>query len=262
LYRGRLVSIIWLMPYNLEGKEPPVGRRGAVRVSGAEPHYHGHRLRLRRRFRRGGGEGFHDYELLELLLTYALPRADVKTQAKDLIKRFGGLQGVLDAGFDEMESVPGVGPASATLIRLVKEIASSCLAEGMRHRDLLSSPQAVVDFARLSLAGLPHEAFMVIYLNTKNEVIDHERVHEGTIDRAVVYPRRIVEAALAHHAAGLVLVHNHPSGHIQPSEEDREITRAIVQAAGTVDIRVLDHIVVGRNGYLSFVQEGLLSGGT
>jgi len=231
-------------------------------VKADKPHYLGHRERLRKRFQRAGGEGLHDYELLELLLMYALRQKDVKPLAKDLIERFDSLGGVLDASQEELKHVSGLGPATAALIRLVKEIGVAYLAEGMRGRDLLISPQAVVDFARLKLAGCPHEAFMVISLNTKNEVIHYETVHEGTIDRAVIYPRRIVESALAHHAAGLLLVHNHPSGHTEPSEEDKQITTAIVQAAATVDIRVVDHIIVGREGYLSFMEQGLLSAAT
>lgn len=223
-----------------------------------KPHYVGHRERLRERFQKAGAEGMHDYELLELLLTYAIPQKDVKPLAKDLIKRFGSLSGVLDASQKELEAVPGLGPVSATLIRLVKELCGAYLAEQMKHRDLLSSPQAVVDFARVKLTGLPHEAFMIIYLNTKNEVIEHEIVHEGTVDRAVIYPRRVIESALAHHAAGLILVHNHPSGHPEPSEEDKRLTRAMVEAARTIDIRVLDHIVVGKDDYFSFVEHQLL----
>lgn len=225
-----------------------------------KPHYWEHRERLRERFRRAGGKGLHDYELLELLLTYGRPRKDLKPLAKDLIKRFKSLAGVLDASYDDLKEVPGVGPVTATLIPLVKEVGAAYLAEGMKQGDLLRSPQTVVDFARLKLVGCPHEAFMVIYLNTKNQVVDYETIHEGTIDRAVVYPRRIVESALSHHAAGIVLVHNHPSGHVEPSQEDKDITGAVAQAAGTVDIRVLDHIIVGRDGYLSFLQEGLLPG--
>jgi DNA repair protein RadC len=223
-----------------------------------KPHYLEHRKRLRERFQKASVEGFHDYELLELLLTYAIPRKDVKPIAKDLIQRFDSLAGVLDAGQKELEEVPDVGPASATLIRLVKELCGVYLAQTMKYLDVLSSPQAVVDFARATLAGLPHEAFMVIYLNTKNEVINHEIIHEGTVDHAVVYPRRIFEAALRHHASGLILVHNHPSGHPEPSEEDKRLTRAIVDAARTIDLRVVDHIVVGKTDHFSFMEHHLL----
>lgn len=228
------------------------------KVMEEKPRYLGHRERLRRRFRQAGIEGMHDYEILELLLTYAIPRRDVKPLAKELLRRFGSLSGVLDASFEELEAVPELGPASATLIRLVKETCSAYLAEEMQRRDFLTSPQAVVDFARAKLAGRPNEAFMVVYLNTKNGVIAHEVLHEGTVDRSVVYPRRVVERALAHHASGLVLIHNHPSGDPQPSPEDKHITQAVVAAARTVDLRVLDHVIVGKDSYFSFMEGCLL----
>ena len=224
----------------------------------AKPHYIGHRVRLRERFEKSGSEGFHDYELLELLLTYSIPRKDVKPIAKALIKQFKSLQGILDADLSELKEIPGLGPASAILIKLVKELFNAYLAERMKKKDLLSSPQAAVDFARVKLGGSPHELFMVIYLNTKNEVIDYEVIHEGTVDKAVIYPRRIVERALAHHASGLLLIHNHPSGHTQPSEEDRKITRTIREATRTMDIRVLDHIIVSKDDYFSFLENDLL----
>ena len=226
------------------------------------PHYLDHRKRLRERFQKAGSGALHDYEILELLLTYAIPRKDVKPIAKELIKRFGTVAGVLDASHEELEGVADLGPSSATLIRLIKEMCGIYLAEKMQRRDALSSPRAVMDFARMKLAGLPHEAFMVIYLNVKNEVIEQEVINEGTLDRAVVYPRRIIESALARHAASLILVHNHPSGHTEPSEEDKRLTRAISDAARTLEIRVLDHIVVGRSGYYSFMENGILYGAT
>ena len=219
-------------------------------------YYVGHRNRLRERFMKAGAEGFHDYELIELLLTYAVPRRDVKPLAKELMNRFGSLAGIIDASQKELEEAKNIGPASAVLVRLVKEICSEYMAERIQERDLVSSPGAVVDFARMRLAGLPNETFAVLFLNVKNEVMNYEIIHEGTIDRAVVYPRRIIEYALGHHAAGLILIHNHPSGHPEPSSEDRDITQAIIHAARTVDIRVLDHIVIGGDGYFSFAEEG------
>jgi len=224
-----------------------------------KPHYFGHRERLRERFRKSGSEGFHDYELLELLLTYGISRRDVKPLAKELINHFGSLSGVLDASHKELEEVSGIGPISATLLCLVKELCSVYLGERMKSRDLLSSPEAVVDFARLKLSGLPYEVFMVIYLNTKNEVIKYEVVQEGTVDRAVVFPRRIIEGAIANHASSLILVHNHPSGHYQPSSEDEMLTKNIIGAASPLDLRILDHIVVGKDGHFSFAENQLLN---
>lgn len=201
----------------------------------------------------------HDYELLELLLTYSIPRRDVKPVAKKLLSEFGSLSGVLDADPRKLEGLSGVGSMSATLIRLVKELYGSYLADNMKKGDILSSPEAVLKFARVRLSGLVNEAFMVIFLNVKNEVIDHSILHEGTVYNVAVYPRRIIESAISHHASGIILVHNHPSGNPSPSREDKILTRDITQAASTIDIRVLDHIIVGKDGYFSFLGKGLLN---
>jgi len=190
------------------------------------PHYHGHRARLRERFL-AVPSGLRDYELLELLLTFSLGRRDVKPTAKALVDAFGSLAGVFDAAPAELAAVSGTGPASAVLVRLVREIATALLAEGMRRKPFLSSPRAVADYARLRIATLPHEAFMAVYLNVQNEIIGSEVVNEGTVDQVAVYPRRIIEGALARHAAGLILAHNHPSGHTEPSEEDKRLTDLI-----------------------------------
>jgi len=224
----------------------------------AKPDYLGHRQRLRERFQKNGTAGMHDYEVLELLLTYAIPRKNVKPVAKELIERFGGLAGVLEAGQKELEEVSHIGPLSATLICLVKETCGLYLAAKMKGKSVLSSPQAVLDFARMKLFGLPREAFMVIFLNTKNKVLDYKIIQEGTVDRTVIYPRRLIEEALAQHASGIILVHNHPSGDSDPSPEDKHLTRTLMEAARTIDLRILDHIIVGKEGYCSFLERGLL----
>lgn len=223
-----------------------------------KPHYINHRSRLRERFRKAGAEGMHDYELLELLLTYAIPRRDVKPLAKKLIEKFGSLSGVLDATQKELEAVKGLGAMSASLIRLVKELYCTYLSEDIMERDVLSSPESVLNFVRVKLAGLSNEAFMVIYMNVKNEVIEHTLLHEGTVDNVAVYPRRVIESALSNHATGIILVHNHPSGNTMPSGEDRVLTQEIAEAASTLDIRVLDHLIVGKDGYFSFMENSLL----
>jgi len=225
-----------------------------------KPDYLGHRQRLRERFRKDGVAGMHDYEVLELLLTYALPRKDVKPLAKELIRVFGSFAAVFDASLEELEKIKNVGPISATLLGLIKEICSMYLAEKMKNKDILSSPQAVLNFARVKLAGLPREAFLVIFLNNKNRVILCKIIQEGTIDQAIIYPRRLIEEALACHATGVILVHNHPSGEPEPSPEDKQLTRSLLEAARTIDLRILDHIIVGREGYCSFLEKGLLTG--
>ena len=222
------------------------------------PHYINHRQRLRERFQKAGSEGMHDYELLELLLTFSIPRRDVKPVSKKLINTFGSLSGVLDADQSELEKLSGVGSMSASLIRLVKELYTNYLVENMKKHDALSSPEAVINFSRVKLSGLLNEAFMVIYINVKNEVIDYALLQEGTLDNVAVYPRRIVETALSHHASGVILVHNHPSGNPMPSKEDKMLTKEIVDAAFALDIRVLDHLIVGKEGYFSFMENNIL----
>lgn len=156
------------------------------------------------------------------------------------------------------KTVDNVGTAPSIHIKLVKEVCGFYLAGRMEKKDLLTSPDRVVNFARMKLAGLPHEAFMAIFLNTQNETIGHEVVNEGTVDQVAVYPRRIVEKGFTCHAAGLIIVHNHPSGYTDPSEEDKRLTRSLKDAAHLLDIRLLDHIIVGRNGYFSFLERGMI----
>lgn len=220
--------------------------------------YLDHRSRLRERFRKTEGQGLQEYELLELLLTYAIPRIDVKPTAKKLLDRFGDLPGVLDASHGEILGIGGIGPISASLIRLVKALSVAYAAQRMRNRDILSSPGSVLDFSRLKLGSLPNEVLMVIYVDVKNRVIGHEILNEGTVDNVVIYPRRIIEGALKHHASGLIIVHNHPSGNPDPSEEDRLLTNSLSELSKTLDIRLLDHIIVGRDGHFSFSERKAL----
>ncbi len=219
--------------------------------------HQGHRQRLREKFQMAGAEKMHDYEALELLLTFAVTRKDVKPIAKALLTKFSGIRGVLNAPFNELRQFPDLGPASATLIKLVKDVCGIYLLEMAKEKSVLTSPEHVLRFVRMKLGGLPHEAFMVIFLNIQNEILHHEILNEGTVDQVAVYPRRIIEKALGCHAAGVILAHNHPSNHTDPSDEDKRLTRVIREAAQVVDVRVIDHIIVGESGYFSFTQHGL-----
>ncbi len=157
---------------------------------------------------------------------------------------------------EELKTFPSLGPSSGTLIKLIKDICGLYLFDRAKDKDLMTSPERVVNFAQMKLAGLPHEAFMMIFLNTQNEIIAHEILNEGTIDQVAVYPRRIIEKALAHHAAGLIIVHNHPSGHTNPSDEDKKLTRAVNDATRLIDVRLVDHLIVGGTGFFSFKENG------
>ena len=229
-------------------------------MQAGNPHYAGHRQRLRERFLKSGLDGFHDYEVVELLLTLAIPRGDVKQPAKDLIKRFKNLRGILDAPVDELRAVPGIGIVTPVALQIIKAAAALYLQQAGEDRDSLADTSYLRDFWRIRIGALRNEVFEVAYLDSAYRLLRNgvERLEEGTVNRAVVYPRRVVEAALKRSAATIVLAHNHPNGKVAPSEQDKTLTRAIVLAAETVNLRVLDHLIVSAEEVFSFRKEGLL----
>jgi len=223
------------------------------------PHYAGHRQRLRERFKKNGLDGLHEYEFIELLLTYAIPRRDVKPLAKALIEHWGGITGIFDASIDELTACTGIGERTAVLIKLLKEGSALYLKTRVKNKEFLGSPQDVLNFCHYTLSGEKNEKFMVIYLSAKNEVIDSEILEEGTVNQTAVYPRKVIEGALRHKASALIFVHNHPSGDPSPSQTDRLLTDALVRAASAIEITVHDHIIIGRNKHFSGRENGWLA---
>lgn len=222
------------------------------------PHYHDHRQRIKDKFKKTGLESFHDYEALELLLSYAIPRRDVKPLAKNLLARFDGFQGVMDAPIEELTAFPGIGEHTAILIKLAKECSELYLKKRVVKRQKICCAPELINYCRMTMAGLKDEQFRVVFLNTQNEVIEIETLQEGTIDQSVVYPRKVLERALYYKAAALIFVHNHPGGKVKPSYADKEITNTLITAAKSMDIEVHDHLIIGRDGYYSFRDSGLL----
>jgi DNA repair protein RadC len=223
-----------------------------------EPHYHGHRDRLRLRARRGGLESMPDYELLELFLYRSIPRSDVKPLAKALLARFGGFAGVLGAPIGDLRQVPGVGEAVALDLKLMQEAALRLGRETLAKRPLISSWSALLAYVRTALAHEPREQFRVLFLDKKNHLVADERLGQGTVDHAPVYPREVARRALELSASALILVHNHPSGDPAPSSADIDMTRQIVAALRPLGVTVHDHLVVGRDGTASFKALGLI----
>lgn len=222
------------------------------------PHYLGHKKRLREKFLKSGLDALADYEAVELILSMAIVRKDVKALAKKLLKRFGSFAGILDASMKELCSVEGIGESSASAILLIKESSKKYLQERSRESCFISSPTALIDYCKTAMKGLRDEQFRVIFLNTKNEVIDDEVLCEGTIDQTAVYPRKIIERTIHHGAASLIFVHNHPSGHTAPSDSDKELTKVLKEAAASIQVKVHDHLIIGKNSYYSFTEEGVL----
>ena len=223
-----------------------------------KPHYHGNRQRLRNRFLQGGAAALQDYELLELLLTFAIPYSDVKPLAKNLIAHFGSFTQVLDASPQDLMELTGLKEYSAVLIHLVKACSEYYLKEEALKRKPIHSLDALVAYCRTAMGGLKDEQFRVLFLNSQNEIMAEEIVQEGTVDQTVVYPRKVLELALKHKATALILVHNHPSGALKPSAADRELTRALVKAAKSLHITVHDHLIVSRQGYFSLAEHNML----
>lgn len=218
----------------------------------------GHRERLRARYRQVGDAALQDYELLELLLTYAIPRRDTKLLAKKLLERFGTLARVFEAEPAALEEVDGIGPQAATLISLIRPLASKFLKATPSLQTTLRSTADAAAYFQAKLKGLPDEEVHVAFVNAKNAVAATECLQRGTVDQSAVYVRKVIERALAHKASGFILAHNHPSGDSTPSAHDRELTRAVKAAAATVGIRFLDHLIIGDAAPFSFKAHGLL----
>jgi len=217
----------------------------------------GHRQRLRDRLKSSGLEAFEDHEVLELILTYAIPRRDVKPIAHELLRRFGTLANVLDASPEELGQVEGVGDTAAVLLHLVPRLTRRYLANRWGSRPLLDSVERISRFAVDTLATECNEVFLLIGLTHQHQLIQAIRVTEGTLTSAPVYPRLVIEAALRMNAARVVLAHNHPGGRAEPSEEDVQITRRLEPLLAAIGAPVMDHVIVAGPLSFSFVREGL-----
>ncbi len=225
----------------------------------AKPDYLGHRQRIKEKYQRKGLDNWHDYEILELILTYAIPRKDTKPIAKALLRKFKSIRGVFDAEIEALNTVNGIGANAAMLINLFKEVVSLYLLQRLlEQKNIISSPKAVYNYLQASLIGSKDEIFKVIFLNTANRPVKVETIHVGTVNKAVVYPRKVVEHALKHKAVSVILAHNHPGGSLTASEDDKNITQVLIKALGTVDVNVLDHIIIGFEGYFSFKEHRLI----
>jgi len=218
----------------------------------------GHRKRLREKFLKGGLRGFLEYEIIELLLTLGTPRKDCKQPAREALRKFKLLRGVLEAPDEDLMAIKGIGPHNIFGIKLIQEVSRYYLKERMINRPVCQCSQEVFDFLYHALRDARREKFKVLFMDAKNRIVEEETIFEGTVDSSAVYPREIIKAALKHEATSLIFVHNHPSGDPTPSLSDKDITRDLVFAANTVHIRVLDHIIIGNNRYYSFADEGLI----
>jgi DNA repair protein RadC len=218
----------------------------------------GHRKRLREKFLKSGLSGFQDYETIELLFSLGVPRKDCKPQAKEAIKRFKSLRGVLEASPEELQQIKGIGPHGILGIKLMHAVAREFLKEKALDKPGYNSSQEIFDYFYHSMRDLKKEVIKAVYLNTQNQIIDIKDLSQGTVDSSYVYPRDVMEWALKLNAVSIVLVHNHPSGNPEPSLSDKDLTRNLVLAGSMLNIKVLDHIIIGENRFISLAGQGLI----
>ena len=220
----------------------------------------GHRQRLREKFLARGIDAFSEAEVVELLLTLGTPRKDCKEMAKALLARFGSLSKALEASQAELEQVHGIGPANSFALHFVHGVARLYLKERLVGKEYLRSTREVADYLVHAMRDLGRETFAAIFLDAAFGILGSETISEGSIASATIYPREVLRRAFDHHAAALVVAHNHPSGTLSPSAEDRELTRRLFVALALADIQLLDHVIVGGNGQMySFADHGLMA---
>lgn len=237
--------------------EPTDGELFATPAEAGNPAA-GHRARLRKRLLEGGGDALGDHEVIELLLTQAIPRRDVKPLARSLLARFGSLAAVLNADPRALANHPGMGEASAAALAIVAAAARRLARQAVSQQPVLGSWQALLDYLTIDMAHLTVERVRVLYLDVRNRLILDHLVGDGSIDEAAIHPREVIRKALDLGSTALILVHNHPSGSPEPSRADIEITRRIAEAGRLLGVTVHDHVIVGREGHASLRAKGLI----
>ena len=220
-------------------------------LSEGAPHYHGHRERLRSRFREAGSDAVSDYELPELVLFRAIPQRDIKPFAKELIVKFGSFAEVVAASRARLKKIKGIGDAAADELKIIHAAANRLARGQVQKRPVLSSWSNVIDYCRTAMAYAEKEQFRLLFLDKRNQLIADELQQIGTVDHTPFYPREVVKRAPELSATALILVHNHPSGDPTPSRADILMTQSIIDVAKPLGIAVHDHIIVGKNGHAS-----------
>lgn len=223
-----------------------------------KPDYLGHRKRVRAKFLASLGKELHEYELLEILLFSVFPRSDTKALAKKLLAKFGDISAVINADIDLLQDVDGIGEVGIVALKINAEIINRILKNRAKQKAVLSNWQAVLDYTRNSLSNLNYEVFRVLFLDKNHHLIEDELLAIGENDFVQVSVKMIVRKSLLLHASSLILMHNHPSSNLHPSNADIKMTNEISMALKPLNISILDHIIIGKEGYFSFKEEGIL----
>jgi DNA repair protein RadC len=211
----------------------------------------GHRKRLRERFAKNGIGALHLHEIVELMLTYVIPRRDTKPLARELVRRFTSLNALFNAPIEELEKVEGLGGRSAEFFNFIRDVTALCLKEKYQRKSVISHRRDVEEYLRFNFGLLRDEYVAVLFLGNRNQVLETEIIAEGTVNQCAVYPRRIMEQALRYHAASLIIAHNHPGGGLKPSEADWVMTERLFAICSLLEIPLLDHLVISHEEVVS-----------
>ena len=225
----------------------------------------GHRERIKEKFLKNGIDGFAEYEILELLLTYCIPRKDTKPIAKELLNKFKSLDNVFKADFDKLSAIDGLGKNSIVFLKLIGDLPSIIYKDELKNKKLvdketlkISNKDILLKYLRNKIGYEEIEKFYVLYLSSSNEVIEFEENSVGTLDRSSVYPREIYKKIINLNAKSVILAHNHPSDNITPSKCDIELTNEIAKGLKNFGALLIEHIIITKNSYFSFLEEGLI----
>ena len=225
----------------------------------------GHRERIKEKFLKNGIDGFAEYEILELLLTYCIPRKDTKPIAKELLNKFKSLDNVFKADFDKLSAIDGLGKNSIAFLKLIGDLPSIVYKDELKNKKLIkketlkiSNKDILLKYLRNKIGYEEIEKFYVLYLSSSNEVIEFEENSVGTLDRSSVYPREIYKKIINLNAKSIILAHNHPSDNITPSKCDIELTNEIAKGLKNFGALLIEHIIITKNSYFSFLEEGLI----
>lgn len=234
--------------------------RRMVTPKTAAPHKgEGHRKRLKERFLKNGLDGFHDYEVIELLLSLNTPRKDCKQSAKMLLERFKTLPAVMEAPHASLCEIKGVGPANSLGIKLIKAVADRYLEQRIISRDVISNSMDLLVYLKQAIGHRRKEVFCAVFLDAKNRVLSSDILFEGTLTSSSVYPREVIIRALRHNAAAAIFAHNHPSGDLTPSRSDLAISRQLYFALRHTGITMHEHLIISNEGTCSLAETGLIS---
>lgn len=225
----------------------------------------GHRERVRRKFLENGFNGFEDYEVLELLLFYVIPRKDTKAIAKELIAKFKTLANVLKADNKELKTINGLGDVAITFLKMMGALPEKIYEDKLKNEKIIkddtnkiTNKEILLNFLRNKIGYKDVEKFYVIYLSSSNEVLAFEESSSGTLDRSSIYPREIYKRVIMENAKSIIIAHNHPSGNISPSKCDIDITNEIAKGLKNFGALLIEHIIITRDSYFSFLEEGLI----